>query len=223
MNSKEIAIYCINKRVTDSKEIFLNEIVFENVIFWARESAKEILNTKNNKRFLISLIDEIGGIVDEYMNIRRLKMFNKKFKKNNKYSNEKIINFIICRWLNIFYNLTSNHRYRDFIDISKIRESYEETLINYELQTVENDLEIERINKLDIKIIKEALKKVWKDSIGDINFDILGFQDLCFKFGFSPMDILIYDPWIVPKMSKQATNNSNYQLVLVFDDYKEVK
>mgnify|MGYP000169715358 FL=1 len=37
------------------------------------------------------------------------------------------------------------------------------------------------------------------------------------------MDILIYDPWIVPKMSKQATNNSNYQLVLVFDDYKEVK
>ncbi len=81
-----------------------------------------------------------------------------------------------------FYNLTSNHRYRDFIDISKIRESYEETLINYELQTVENDLEIERINKLDIKIIKEALKKVWKDSIGDINFDILDFQDLCFKF-----------------------------------------
>ena len=102
MNSKEIAIYCINKRVTNSKEIFLNAIVFENVIFWARESAKEILNTKNNKRFLISLIDEIGGIVDEYMNIRRLKMFNKKFKKNNKYSNEKIINFIICRWLNIF-------------------------------------------------------------------------------------------------------------------------
>ena len=62
--------------------------------------------------------------------------------------------------LNVFYNLRSNHRYRDFIDISKIRESYEETLINYELQTVENDLEIERINKLDIKIKKEALKKV---------------------------------------------------------------
>ena len=78
MNSKEIAIYYINKRVTNSKEIFLNAIVFENVIFWARESAKEILNTKNNKRFLISLIDEIGGIVDEYMNIRKLKMFNKK-------------------------------------------------------------------------------------------------------------------------------------------------
>ena len=68
-------------------------------------------------------------------------------------------------------------------------------------------------DKLDIKIIKEALKKVWKDSIGDMNFDILDFQDLCFKFGFSPMDILVYDQWIVPKMSKQATNNSNYQLV----------
>ncbi len=40
MNSKEIAIYYINKRVTNSKEIFLNAIVFENVIFWARESEK---------------------------------------------------------------------------------------------------------------------------------------------------------------------------------------
>ncbi|MCT7582310.1 hypothetical protein [Aliarcobacter butzleri] len=224
MNSKQIAMYYIGKQVTDPKDVFLNEKLFKDVIFWARESAKELLNTQNNKRFLISLIDEIGTIVDGYMNIRRLKMFNKKFKKNNKYSGEEIISFIIYRWLNVFYNLTSNNKYRDFIDISKIRESYdEETIIDYELQTVENELEIERINKLDIKIIKEALKKVWEDSIGDMDFDILDFQDLCFKFGFSPMDILIYDPWIVPKMSKQATNNSNYQLVLVFADYKKVK
>ena len=224
MNSKQIAMYYIGKQVTDPKDVFLNEKLFKDVIFWARESAKDLLNTQNNKRFLISLIDEIGTIVDGYMNIRRLKMFNKKFKKNNKYSGEEIISFIIYRWLNVFYNLTSNNKYRDFIDISKIRESYdEETIIDYELQTVENELEIERINKLDIKIIKEALKKVWEDSIGDMDFDILDFQDLCFKFGFSPMDILIYDPWIVPKMSKQATNNSNYQLVLVFADYKKVK
>lgn len=221
MNSKQIAMYYIGKQVTDPKDIFLNEKLFKDVIFWARESAKELLNTQNNKRFLLNYIDDIGSIIDEYMNIRRLKMFYKKFKKKNKYSGEEIISFIICRWLNVFYNLTSNSRYRDFIDISKIRESYEETHIDYALQKVENDIEIERINKLDRKIIQGALKKVWEDSIGDIDFDIIDFQNLCYKFGFRPMDILIYDPWIVPQMSKQAINNSNYQLFIVFNDDKE--
>lgn len=220
MNSKQIAMYYIGKQVTDPKDIFLNEKLFKDVIFWARESAKELLNTQNNKRFLLNYIDDIGSIIDEYMNIRRLKMFYKKFKKKNKYSGEEIISFIICRWLNVFYNLTSNSRYRDFIDISKIRELYQETIIDYELETAKNSIEIERINKLDRKIIQKGLKKVWVDSIRDMDFDILDFQDLCYKFGFSLIDILIYNPWIVPQMSKQDTNNNNYQLVLFFQDKK---
>ncbi|MBF7071057.1 hypothetical protein [Aliarcobacter butzleri] len=220
MNSKQIAMYYIGKQVTDPKDVFLNEKLFKDVIFWARESAKELLNTQNNKRFLLNYIDDIGSIIDEYMNIRRLKMFYKKFKKKNKYSGEEIISFIICRWLNVFYNLTSNSRYRDFIDISKTRELYQETIIDYELQTAENSIEIERINKLDRKIIQKGLKKVWVDSISDMDFDILDFQELCYKFGFSLIDILIYNPWIVPQMSKQDTNNNNYQLVLVFQDKK---
>ncbi|UXC28791.1 hypothetical protein N3114_08915 [Aliarcobacter butzleri] len=220
MNSKQIAMYYIAKQVTDPKDIFLNEKLFKDVIFWARESAKELLNTQNNKRFLLNYIDDIGSIIDEYMNIRRLKMFYKKFKKKNKYSCEEIISFIICRWLNVFYNLTSNSRYRDFIDISKTRELYQETIIDYELHTAKNSIEIERINKLDRKIIQKGLKKVWVDSISDMDFDILDFQDLCYKFGFSLIDILIYNPWILPQMSKQDTNNNNYQLVLVFQDKK---
>ncbi|MCG3686981.1 hypothetical protein AB0W27_00145 [Aliarcobacter butzleri] len=220
MNSKQIAMYYIAKQVTDPKDIFLNEKLFKDVIFWARESAKELLNTQNNKRFLLNYIDDIGSIIDEYMNIRRLKMFYKKFKKKNKYSCEEIISFIICRWLNVFYNLTSNSRYRDFIDISKTRELYQETIIYYELHTAKNSIEIERINKLDRKIIQKGLKKVWVDSISDMDFDILDFQDLCYKFGFSLIDILIYNPWILPQMSKQDTNNNNYQLVLVFQDKK---
>ena len=223
MNSKEIAIYYIGKQVTVAKEIFSNELLFNNIIFWARESAKELLNTQKNKRFLVDYIDDIGSVVDEYMNIRRLKMFDKKFRKKNKYSSREIISFIICRWLNVFYNLTSNNRYRDFINISKIRELYEETIIDYELETIKNELEIERINKLDRKKIQEALKKVWEDSIYDIDFDILDFQDLCSKFGFIPKDIINYDPCLLPSISKQAINSSIYQLVLVFTDNIEVK
>ena len=47
MNSKEIAIYCINKRVTDSKEIFLNEIVFEKYIINKEEVGEELLIARN--------------------------------------------------------------------------------------------------------------------------------------------------------------------------------
>ena len=74
------------------------------------------------------------------------------------------------------------------------------------------------LEKIDKESLKNGLEKVWQDSIGDMDFDIKDFENLCKKFGFTPLDVLVYNPYIVPKMSKQTFNNSNYQLVLIFDE-----
>lgn len=88
---------------------------------------------------------------------------------------------------------------------------------NFEQIFLEIDLE-----KVDIKTLKKGLRKVWEDAIGDIDFDLQDFEELCTKFGFTPLDVLIYNPYIVPQMSREVSNKSDYQLVLVFEDEKEV-
>lgn len=72
------------------------------------------------------------------------------------------------------------------------------------------------LKKIDRETLKICLKKVWEDAIGDL--DLVDFEVLCENFGFRPLDVLIYDPHVLPKMTKKACNNSNYQLVLVFQD-----
>lgn len=90
---------------------------------------------------------------------------------------------------------------------------------------IENSYEIfdEIILEIDLKKInretlKNGLKKVWEDDISGIDFDLSDFEALCTKYGFRPLDVLIYNPYIIPQMSKEACNNGNYQLVLVFND-----
>lgn len=77
------------------------------------------------------------------------------------------------------------------------------------------------LEKIDKESIKNGLKKVWEDAIGEMDFDLQDFEELCTKFGFTPLDVLIYNPYIVPQMSREVSNKSDYQLVLVFDE-KEV-
>ena len=100
--------------------------------------------------------------------------------------------------------------YQQFYDfIIQIKDSY----VNFEQIIFEIDLE-----KIDKESLKNALRKVWEDDVGDMNFDFENFENLCGKFGFTPLDILVYNPYIVPQMSRKVSNNSDYQLVLVFDD-----
>ena len=47
-----------------------------------------------------------------------------------------------------------------------------------------------------------------KDTRDDINFEDEDFQDLCEKFGFTVLDVLIYDPYIVPKATQPCTNDN---------------
>lgn len=74
------------------------------------------------------------------------------------------------------------------------------------------------LKKIDQEKLKLGLKNDWKDVLGDMDFDLQDFEELCTKFGFRPLDVLIYNPYILPQMTKEACNNGNYQLVLVFDE-----
>lgn len=74
------------------------------------------------------------------------------------------------------------------------------------------------VEKIDEVTLKNGLKKVWENAIGDIDFDIKDFEDLYEKFVFTPLDVLVYNSYIMPKMSKQTLNNSDYQLILIFDE-----
>lgn len=203
MNSKEIAIHYIGQKIKNPKDIFENEELFQDIMFWSRESAKELLNTKNNKRFLVNYIDDVGSIVDEYMTIRRLKMYHNRFEKKNKYcldqnSSEKIITFIISRWLNVFYNLTSNPKYKDFIDISCIRIPFDETITYHTLNKNDKDKE------LDKRLIKKALKKIWEENyISDNNFSFDDFNYLCKKYNFKISEVLDYNQYIDYKIANK--------------------
>ena len=94
---------------------------------------------------------------------------------------------------------------------------------NYLIQIEDSDNTFEKIvleidlQKIDRETIKIGLKKVWENSIVDMDFDLKDFEQLCDKFGLTPLDVLVYNPYILPQMSKEACNNANYQLVLVFD------
>jgi hypothetical protein len=93
--------------------------------------------------------------------------------------------------------------------IHQIKNSYED------FEDIIFKIYLERIDK---ETLKNGLKIVWDEAIGDMDFDIRDFENLCVKFGFTPLDVLVYNPYIVPNMAKETCNTFNYQLVLIFDE-----
>ena len=123
-----------------------------------------------------------------------------------------ILNKIKSRIVNNIRNYFSPFRkinYTQFNDYLYVTEDLYDT---FEKIVLEIDLK-----KIDRETIKIGLKKVWENSIVDMDFDLKDFEQFCDKFGLTPLDVLVYNPYILPQMSKEACNNANYQLVLVFD------
>lgn len=124
------------------------------------------------------------------------------------------IRFLFSRILNTMVNISTNKKYKLYCSPQLVHLNN-----NIKLDCChEKDIEILDLYKFDKETIKLGLKKVYKDEIVDRDFDFEDFKGLAEAFGFTPIDILIYDPYIVPKMSSEACNNSSYQLLLVFDD-----
>ena len=124
-----------------------------------------------------------------------------------------ILNKIRSRIVNNIRNYFSPVRRINYTQFNNYLIQIEDSDNTFEKIALERDLE-----KVDIETLKNGLKKVWEDAVGDIDFDLQDFEELCKKFGFRPLDVLIYNPYILPQMSKKACNNGDYQLVLVFQE-----
>ncbi|MFW2611102.1 hypothetical protein [Aliarcobacter butzleri] len=128
-------------------------------------------------------------------------------------SNVKIIHKILSRITNNIKNYFSTNRKINYTQFNNYLYVTEDLYDTFEKIVLEIDLE-----KIDRETIKIALKKVWENSIGD-NFDLIDFEELSKQFGFTPLNVLNYDPCnFVFKITKKSFNNNYYQLALVFDE-----
>lgn len=111
-------------------------------------------------------------------------MYQNALKKRNKLflslsSSEKTISWLIDRWINTFLNLT-NEKYLNFVDITKIRISFDQDATFY-TSNVEEEIEFEKLKRLPQEQIIKALRDIWDEAIYDFEFDIDDFDELCKK------------------------------------------
>ncbi|WP_133243880.1 hypothetical protein [Aliarcobacter skirrowii] len=169
---------------------------------------------------MVHYIDDVGSIVDEYLTNRATKMYVKAFKSRNKlfenlYSSEKTISWLIDRWINTFVNITSNEKYKDFVDITKIKMNFCEDRYASELN-IDDILELERVNKFSKKEKIKFLKEVWKDAIYD-DFDEEDMKYLCNKVDLTIDDVFENKGDLCKlNLKKEQVLNGGSQLAIVF-------
>ncbi len=220
MNSKEIAIKYLAPKIEDPKKIFWDLEIFKSVLLWARDCAREFFFTQSTKMFLVYYVDDLAPVVDEYLIARTTKMYKDAVKKKNTLfnsfcSSEKVIEWIINRYINIFVSISTNKKYKEYTDITKIRIRFDQDIAFYS-SDIEEEIEFEKLKKLPKESIKKALEKVWEDSKYDLDFDYLDFEELCCEFEFDANEVVGSHAFEEPKFSKYQVSNKHYQLELLF-------
>lgn len=220
MTSKQLAVKYIGKKIDNSEYIFKNIEIFKTILVWARDSAREYFSTQKSKLFLVDYVDDIAPIVDEYMLLRVEKMYSNAIKSKNRLfenlcSSEKTISWLIDRWINIFINITSNDKYKDFVDISKIKMNFDDDIYANSIN-IDDDIEFEKAKKLPKEEKIKLLKEVWKDAIYD-DFDEQDMQYLVEKLNLK-LDEVFENKGDLEKLNlrKIQVENGHSQLVLLF-------
>lgn len=221
MNSKQLAVKYLAPRISNPAMIFKNINIFKSILPWAKDSAKEFFETQATKRFLTSYVDDVAPIVDEYLTSRAIKMYEKAIKYKNKLfrnlcSSKKTVAWIIDRWINTFINLTTNPKYKEYIDISKTKITFNEN-ISTTHNNIDNILEFEKLKKFPKVEIINALKFVWEDAYFDESLDKDDMEELCKKFDFSIKDVFGTDELVNLNLKKEQTESGHSQLVFVFE------
>lgn len=126
--------------------------------------------------------------------------------------NTSIINKISSRITNNIKNYFSPLRKINYLGIEQY--FYQTEDYNQSFERIIDELDLQ---KIDIETIKVGLAKVWQNSITDTTFDIIDFEELCEKFQLQANEVLDYDAYTIPIMTKESCNNGNYQLVLIFE------
>lgn len=118
------------------------------------------------------------------------------------------IQWLINRLVSNLRNVSFDPRYRAYSPSRRsIVDRYEAVLEDLDMTVM-----IENLNRLDRSILIRGLRQVLEDSSEDIDFDLIDFQELCEKFGFT-VDEVIED---TPLMKVEQTAGGNRQLVLMF-------
>lgn len=221
MRAKKIAEELLARQIKISKNILLDINISSEVLFWARESAREYFSSEVNKLFLVSYIDDVAPIVDEYIINKSNKMYEKAIKSQNKlfqnlYSNEKTISWIIDRWINTFLNLTTNPNYRDYIDIKNLKVEFIDENYGFNDDKLELGIEFEKVKKLSKKEKIKLLKEVWKEARYD-DFDEQDMLYLAEKLGLKLNEVFDNCGDLIKlNLKKEQDESGNSQLVIVF-------
>ena len=221
MRAKKIAEELLARQIKISKNILLDINILSEVLFWARESAREYFSSEVNKLFLVSYIDDVAPIVDEYIINKSNKMYEKAIKSQNKlfqnlYSNEKTISWIIDRWINTFLNLTTNSNYRDYIDIKNLKVEFIDENYGFNDDKLELGIEFEKVKKLSKKEKIKLLKEVWKEARYD-DFDEQDMLYLAEKLGLKLNEVFDNCGDLIKlNLKKEQDESGNSQIVIVF-------
>lgn len=221
MNSKQIAKEFLAPKLDDPKMIFFDLEILKSILFWARDCAREFFGTQKSKMFLIHYIDDVGPFVEEYFIKRANKMYKNAVDKKNSlfnslYSSEKVIDWIICRYINVFLSLTTNKKYKNHIDISKLKIPISDD-IKIDEYSIEDMLEFEKVQKLPKEEIVRALKFIWEDFFYDYYLDKEDIQYLCEKLEINIDEIIVPETTNLPKFKKEQVENSHFQLAFIFE------
>ena len=220
MKSKQIAIEYLAPKISDPTMIFKDINIFKSILPWAKDSAREFFETQKSKMFLTQYVDDIAPIVDEYLISRVNKMYKKAIKSQNKLftnlcSSEKTVAWIIDRWINVFVNLSWNSRYKNHVDLSKIKFDFNHEM-DFTHNSLEDILEFEKLQKFPKNEIIEALKFIWEDGYFDHTLDSEDIDYLCKKFDLTIKDVFGTDDLVKLYLKKEQTESGNSQIVLVF-------
>lgn len=221
MNSRQIAIKYLAPKLDDPINIFFDIEIFESILFWCKESTREFLKTQPKKIFLIHYVDDVSPIVDEYLIHRREKMYRDAIKKKNSlfYSlckSEKVINWLISRYINIFVSLTTNSKFKNYLNITKIKIDFDDNIASYN-SNIDEILEFEKLKNLPKKQIIKALQEVWNDSKYE-NLDMEDLDYLCKIFKITTKQVLgKKDDLMKLNLKKEQIKNEYYQVIINFN------
>ena len=126
---------------------------------------------------------------------------------------EEVIKMIQSRILNDMKNLSTNPKYKNFIDIKIIDYFEVAEEINNEYETM---LMLEDFKRIDTNTLISGLKKVWNDLKYDSDFDTQDLLELCNKFNMEVKDVIEIEEFEQEKFGCEQTESGNFQLVLNF-------
>jgi len=187
MKTIDIVIEVVSKKIEKPENIFLEDITFNNLLFWCRECTRERLSKHYSQQDLSKKVDDIGMEVDRYLKQRRLKMLeNGKEGENSLYHKlntiEETITWLVSRWGNIFLNLVTNSKYKSYVDVSMITYEINDSQIYSEIDALE--IIISEEEEIEYEIEQNSKKLIEMINSGQIGGELseCGHTQMIFIF-----------------------------------------